>query len=198
MTNPLGQFEIKSSASDAVAADQTHQNLLADAYSHVRQSWKDVLHGNASTAQYLEVAGEAVGAAALAYGAVRGGAGLAALLKGEAAAPDLNLAARGGDEAATKTLNQVRENGDAQLLVEKFPGLTDKSAIKPVQDMVQPSAVSPQQMRDWQSNLHDTFPPEMREKWEIEDLLQASRNWTSPGGPVSESIADIGPHHIRY
>ena len=115
MTNPLGQFEIPSQNSTAAASDQTHQNLLADAYGHVKNTWKDALHGDASGAEYLEAAGEAVGAAALAYGAVRGGAGLSAILKGEgaeatlgrdivgAAAPDLTM----GKAALSKAIPEL-------------------------------------------------------------------------------------------
>lgn len=80
------------STTNSAAADQAHRSFLSEAYDHVKNTWTDVVHGNASPMQYLEAAGEVAAAGALTYGAIRGGSGLSALLKGEVgAAPDLAM-----------------------------------------------------------------------------------------------------------
>ncbi len=80
------------STANSAAADQAHRNFFSEAYDHVKNTWTDVVHGNATPMQYLEAAGEVAAVGALTYGAIRGGAGLTPLLKGEiGSAPELTM-----------------------------------------------------------------------------------------------------------
>lgn len=40
------------STTNSAAADQAHRSFLSEAYDHVKNTWTDVVHGNASPMQY--------------------------------------------------------------------------------------------------------------------------------------------------